>query len=136
MELGFRKVKDYFDTLVHPAHVTFDDGKNTRRNFQWMHYLESRWDYSEPGTIRVEIGECVITITGCRLGSLFRAIEEQTLFRVRAMPEFETAKEHDVDCFATAIIFAKATARHPFAHTPQPPRSSNDAKSSTHRGHP
>lgn len=122
MELGSRKAKDYFDTLVHPAHVTFDDGKATRRNFAWMHYLEARWDYAEPDTIRVEIGECVVTLNGCRLGSLFRAIEEQTLFRVKAMPEFETSKEHEIDSFVTLIRFAKAGALHPFAGASHPPQ--------------
>lgn len=110
MELGTRKSKDYFETAVRPPHVTFDDGKNMRRNFPWAHYLESRWDYAESHCIRVEIGECVVVIVGHRLGSLFRAIEEQALVRVRAMPEFENDRDHEVDSFATAIRFVKPKA--------------------------
>ena len=33
-----RKPKSYFDTAANPSHVTFDDGKEQRRNLLWLHY--------------------------------------------------------------------------------------------------
>jgi hypothetical protein len=89
--------------------VAFDDGTETRRNLAWMNYTESRWEYAEPDTIKVEIGDWLIVITGYNLAPLFVALEEKTLVRVRAHPELKLDREREGDTFATAILdFLKA----------------------------
>lgn len=102
-----RKPKLYFDTAVNPSHVTFDDGKEQRRNLPWMHYVEARWDYTEPDTIKMEIGDWVVFIRGHNLAPLFLAIEEHTLARLRAQPELEQDREHEADTFAVEVRFVK-----------------------------
>jgi hypothetical protein len=67
-----RKPKLHFDVAANPSHVTFDDGKEQRRNIPWLHYEQACWDYAEPDTIRMEIGDCVVVIRGQNLGPLFR----------------------------------------------------------------
>ena len=58
-----RKPKLYFDAGASPSHVTFDDGKEQRRNIPWLHYAEARWDYGEPELIKIRIGECQYIFT-------------------------------------------------------------------------
>ena len=82
--LAFKKPAQAFETAAHPSHVTFDDGKSTRRNVPWMRYIEARWDHDAPEVIQIEIGEWIVMIFGYNLGPLFEAIEEHTLLRVRA----------------------------------------------------
>lgn len=108
-----RKPKLHFDTSASPSHVTFDDGKNQRRNFPWMHYIEGRCDYHEPDAIRVEIGEWLIVLRGHNLGPLFVAIEDKTLTRVRAFPEFSKERERESDSFVTEIRFGKPLPKMP-----------------------
>ncbi len=104
----FRKPRQYFDTASHPSHVTFDDGKALKRNFPWAHYVEARWDYAEPDTIKVTIGNWLVVITGHNLDLLYAAIEDHSLTRLRAQPKFEGNAEHDADSFVTEIRFLKA----------------------------
>ena len=103
-----RKPRQHFDLAARPSHVTFDDGKETRRNLAWMNYTEARWEYAEPDIIKVEIGDWMIVITGYNLPPLFAALEEQTLVRVRAHPEFKLEREREGDTFVTAIRFLRA----------------------------
>ena len=49
--IGQKKGRQYYDTATRPNHVTFDDGRQRKRNFPWGHYVEARWDYEEPETI-------------------------------------------------------------------------------------
>jgi hypothetical protein len=107
----FRKPKLYFDTSAHPSHVTFDDGKEQRRNIPWHDYVEARWDYAEPDVIRVEIGGCVVVIRGHNLAQVFQAIEDHALTRLKAQPELEQDREHEADSFATEIRFLKSPPR-------------------------
>lgn len=85
--ISLRKPKLHFDAAAHPSHVTFDDGQKACRNLAWAHYSEARCDYSEPDTIKIEIGPWLIVLRGHNLGPLFSAIEEQSLMRVCARPE-------------------------------------------------
>jgi hypothetical protein len=103
-----RKPKLHFDVAANPSHVTFDDGKEQRRNIPWLHYEEACWDYAEPDTIRMDIGDCVVVIRGQNLGPLFQAIEEETLMRIRAQPQLEQEGEREMDTFATEIRFLRA----------------------------
>ena len=100
-----RKPRHYFDTANRPVHVTFDDGRSQRRNFPWMHYVESRWEYFDPGTINVFVGDLLIVIVGNNLAPLYTALEEQTLVRIRAQPDLARDREHEPDSFATEIHF-------------------------------
>ena len=112
MERPFlRKPKLYFDAAASPSHVTFDDGKEQRRNIPWQHYVEARWDYAEPDTIKMEIGDWLVVITGHNILPLYAAIEEHTLNRVRAHPEFADDAAHGDDSFAVEIRFLKAPER-------------------------
>lgn len=104
----FRKGRSFFDTAARPSHVTFDDGRNQRRNFPWMHYVEARWDYPDPATLKVLIGDWIVVITGHNLGALFVAIEDHVLTRIRAQPDLANDHERDADTFATEIRFMKA----------------------------
>lgn len=103
----FKKGRQYFDTAQRPSHVTFDDGQS-RRNFPWMHYVEARWDSAEPEMIYVTIGNCQVTIRGHNIASLYTAIEDHALNRVRAHPEFANDPAHVDDSFAVEIRFMKA----------------------------
>lgn len=100
-----RKPRHYFDTANRPVHVTFDDGKAQRRNFPWVHYVEARWEYFDPGTVNIFIGDLLVVIIGNNLAPLFAALEEQTLVRIRAQPELTKDLEHEPDSFATEIRF-------------------------------
>ncbi len=100
-----RKPREYFDTATHPTHVTFDDGKATKRNLPWLHYVEARWDYDEPDVLRVEIGDWIVVIRGHNLAALFVAIEEHTLVRLRAQPDLAKDRERQIDSFAIEIRF-------------------------------
>ncbi|ACB74482.1 hypothetical protein [Opitutus terrae] len=109
---AFKKPRQHFDTSPRPVHVTFDDGKNQSRNFPWEHYIEGRWDYStEPDTLKIELGDWVIVITGHNLRPLYLAIEERTLMRLRAQPELAERMEREAESFATEIHFHKATGK-------------------------
>jgi hypothetical protein len=105
--ITFRKPKLLFDVVVNPSHVTFDDGKELRRNIPWLHYVEARWDHAELDTIKVEIGDWLIVISGQNLGPLFLAIEDRTLARLRAQPRLREDREREFDTFATEIRFTK-----------------------------
>lgn len=114
---SLRKPKLYFDAGANPSHVTFDDGKDQRRNLPWMHYVETRWDYAEPDTIKIEIGDWLVIVRGHNLAPLFLAIEEHTLVRLRAQPELQADREHEADTFAVEIRFTKPPA-NPFGKRP------------------
>ena len=105
---AFKKPRQYFDTTSRPSHVTFDDGKNQKRNFPWMHFVEARWDYGEPDVVKVLIGDCLVVIAGFNITALFIAIEDQALARVRAQPELARDGDHVADSFATEIRFLRA----------------------------
>jgi hypothetical protein len=107
---SLRKPKQHFDAVANASHVTFDDGKEQRRNIPWLHYVEARWEYAEPDTIKMEIGDWLVVISGHNLGPLFEAIEDQTLARVRAQPEWEQDREREIDTFVTEIRFMKPPA--------------------------
>jgi len=105
-----RKPKSHFDTAANPSHVTFDDGKEMRRNLPWLDYAEARWEYAERDTINLEIGDWLIVISGHNLGTLFQAIEDRTLMRLRAQPKLAQDQERLIDSFVTEIRFLKAPA--------------------------
>ena len=108
-----RKPKLHFETVAGPSHVTFDDGKERRLNLPWTHYVQARWDYAEPDTIKIEIGEWRVVLRGHNLAPLFRVIEEQTLIRIRARPDLEADRENEADSFATRISFLKISPAGP-----------------------
>lgn len=105
-----RKPKLHFDTAANPSHVTFDDGKELRRNIPWLHYVEARWTYGEPDIVKMEIGEWVVVMHGHNLGVLFLAIEDHTLLRVKAQPELAHDRERENDSFVTQVQFTKPPA--------------------------
>lgn len=109
-KLAQRKPKLHFDTAANPSHVTFDDGTEIRRNIPWMSYVEARWEYAEPNTIKVEIGNWLIVISGHNLAPLFFAIEDHSLTRVCAQPKLNQDREREIDSFATEIRFVKPLA--------------------------
>lgn len=106
--LTLRKPRLHFETADAPSHVTFDDGKVQRRNVSWLHYVSARWDYAEPDVIKIEIGDCVVLLRGHNLGPLYQAIEDRTLARVSAQPQFERERERESDAFVVEIRFAEA----------------------------
>ncbi len=108
---ALRKPKLHFDTAAHPSHVTFDDGKEMKRNLPWQHYVEARWEYGEPDLVKVKIGGWVVVIRGHNLGPLFVAMEDHTLTRVRAQPALDGDREREMDTFVTMIRFSKNRAR-------------------------
>lgn len=105
-----RKPRLHFDVATNPSHITFDDAKEQRRNIPWLHYTEARWEYDDPDTIRMDIGEWCVVIRGHNLGPLFRSIEEQTLVRIRALPELAENIACEADTFVSEIRFLR-TAR-------------------------
>lgn len=105
-----RKPKLYFDTAANSSHVTFDDGKELKRNIPWLHYVEALWNYAEPDCIGIEIGEWLVVLRGHNLGPLFLAIEEHTLIRVRAQPELGQDRDREADTFVTELRFTKPPA--------------------------
>lgn len=107
----FRKPRTYFETDTRPNHVTFDDGKTLKRNCPWAHYIEARWDYAEPDTIKIILGDWLIIVTGYNLEPLYAVLENRTLSRLRAHPEFEENADHTDDSFVTEIRFMSAPAR-------------------------
>ncbi len=113
-----RKPKLHFDTGAHPSHVTFDDGKEQRRNIPWLHYAEARWDYGEPELIKIRIGECLVLVRGHNLGPLFVAIEEHTLLRLHAYPNFRDDREREPDTFVWDIHFAKLPPKYSGLNNP------------------
>ena len=90
---------------MNPASVTFDDGGSIRRNMPWSHFASADWDYSDPTTIRVEIGDWQVIISGHNLASLFSSIESAQLTRLPVHPEFANDPAHEGDAFATSIRF-------------------------------
>ena len=103
-----RKPRNYFDVAVKPSHVTFDDGQKVRRNLPWQHYAEARWAYETPELIEVVIGDWLLTLSGHNLGPLYAAIEEQTLLRVTARPDWDAGPAHLTDTFVRQIRFVKS----------------------------
>ena len=108
-----RKPRLFFDEDVHPANITFDDGRSSRRNLPWSHYRSAHWGYDDPTLIRVEIGDWQVVIGGQNLGALFGAIESARLMRVRAYPDFADDLAHDTDVFATSIRFVHLSSASP-----------------------
>ncbi|MBL9188345.1 MAG: hypothetical protein JNK23_12745 [Opitutaceae bacterium] len=109
--IPLRKPKLYFDTAAHASHVTFDDGKELRRNIPWLHYVEARWGYSEPDILKIEIGGWLVVIRGHNLGPLFLAVEDHSLLRLRAQPELGEDRDREMDTFATELRFTEPPAR-------------------------
>ena len=105
-----RKPKLHFDTEENPSHVTFDDGKDRRRNIPWLHYVEANWDYDEPDVIRFKIGEWLVVLRGNNLAPLYLAIEKRTLARVRAQPDMAQDREREMDTFVTDLRFTELPA--------------------------
>lgn len=97
--------KMFFDEGNRPPTVTFDDGESIWQNMPWTHFRCAIWGYADPDTIRVEIGDWQVVITGHNLKPLFEAIEAGRLTRVRARPEFADDPMHESDVFATSIKF-------------------------------
>lgn len=110
--ITFRKPKLFFDVVANPSHVTFDDGKERRRNIPWQAYVEAQWDHAELETIKIEISDWLIVVSGQNLGPLFQAIEERTLARLRAQPRLREDRERELDTFATEIRFTKPPVRN------------------------
>lgn len=102
-----RKPRLHFDVVANANSVTFDDGKDLRRNIPWLHYVEARWEYAEPDTIKVDIGDWLVVLSGHNLDPLFHAIEEHTLMRVRAQAGWKEDSERTMDTFVTEIRFLK-----------------------------
>jgi len=105
--ISLRKPKVFFEVVANPSHVTFDDGRERRRNFPWFAYVEANWDHAELDTIKVEIGDWLVVVSGQNLGPLFQAIEDRTLARIRAQPRLREDREREFDTFATEIRFTK-----------------------------
>lgn len=111
-----RKPKLHFDTVQHPNHVTFDDGRAVRRNLPWCRFIEARWDYREPDVLQVEIGAWLVVIQGHNLGALFATVEDHSLIRVKAQPELSLDAERELDTFVSAIRFTPMPSRAPHEH--------------------
>ncbi len=102
-----RRPRLFFDEGHHPATVTFTDDTGTRRNLPWSHFYCAVWSRVDPTTIRIEIGEWQVVISGHNLEPLFAAIEGPRLARVQTYPEFADDPAHEVDVFATSIRFVR-----------------------------
>lgn len=107
-----RKPKMYFDAEPNAAGVTFDDGQ-CQQNLPWTHFQSAEWSYSDPATIRIEIGEWQVAVSGHNLGGLFAAIERAELTRVRAYPEYANDPSREPDTFATAIRLVRRPPEAP-----------------------
>jgi hypothetical protein len=105
-----RKPRLHFDAAVHASHVTFDDGKELRRNLPWLHYIEARWEYGEPDILKIEIGGWLVVLRGHNLGPLFLAVEDHSLLRVRAQPDLGRDQQREMDTFVTELRFTKLPA--------------------------
>lgn len=105
---AFKKGRQFFDTCTRPSHVTFDDGRERKRNLPWAHYVEARWDYEEPEAIYVTIGDWMVILRGHNVAPLYAAIEDHTLMRVVALPQYEEQAAHADDSFVTEIRFIEA----------------------------
>ena len=101
------KPKLHFDTDANPSHVAFDDGKEVRQIVPWLHFVNARWDYDEPETIKMKIGEWIVVMHGQNLGPLYLAIEERTLVRVRAQPGLAEDQKCELDTFVTSLRFTE-----------------------------
>ena len=101
-----RKPRLHFETSDAPSHVTFDDGKEQRRNVPWLHYVVARWDYAEPDLIKIEIGDSVVMLRGHNLEALYHAIEDRSLAKVCAHPQFGRERERESDTFVVEIRFS------------------------------
>jgi hypothetical protein len=110
--ISFRKSKLVFDVVANPSHVTFDDAKERQRTVPWMSFVEANWEYAELDTIKMEIGDWLIVISGQNLGPLFQAIQDRTLTRIRAQPRLREDRERQLDTFATEIHFTKPPVRN------------------------
>jgi len=99
-----RKPKLHFDTSVHTASVTFDDGK-VRTNLPWSDYVEMLCSNAERDVIKIVIGQRIVTIRGHNLDPLVNAVEERSLKRLRAQPELMNDRKYEIDSFATEIRF-------------------------------
>jgi hypothetical protein len=105
-----RKPRLLFDEGVHPSGLTFDDGAKSRRNLPWSHFRCAEWCYEDPTSIRMEMGDWQVVISGHNLAGLFEAIESERLIRVQAHPEFVEDSAHENDVFATSIRFIHLTS--------------------------
>ncbi len=107
---SLRKPKLHFDVVANVSHITFDDGKEQRRNIPWLHYVEARWEYAEPDTIKMEIGDWLVVISGHNLGPLLRPLRTKR-WRVFA-PSLSGSRigEREIDTFVTEIRFMKPPA--------------------------
>ena len=103
--ISFRKPKLHFDVGQNPSHVTFDDAKERLRNVPWLGYVEANLEYTELDTIKVEIGDWLVIITGHNLRPLFQSIADRTLTCIRAQPKLLEDCERQFDTFATEIRF-------------------------------
>lgn len=110
---SMRKPRLYFDEGPDPAGVTFDDGERCRRNLPWIRFASADWDYTDPATIRIEIGEWQVVVGGHNLEPLFAAIARAQLACVRAHPEFADDPEHEADVFVVSIRFIHQSCATP-----------------------
>jgi len=118
MDHPLRKPRNFFETSSHPSHVTFDDGHQLKRNLPWLHYVEAKWAYGEPDAIQVFIGDWRVDLQGHNLASLFAALEEQTLLRVRAQPD-ASDRDREPDSYVTNIAFTNVAESPPKRPPPQ-----------------
>jgi hypothetical protein len=116
-----RRPRSFFEECPSARSVTFDDGARCKRNLPWVRFLEAVWDYAEPGTVRVEIGDWQVIICGHNLEALFKAIETGQLQHVRAHPEFRDDPNREPDVFATSIRFVHLSAIAPVARPRRSP---------------
>jgi len=78
----------------------------TRRPFTRIHFSETRWTYTEPDAIYLEVAGYFVSIIEYNIAPLYTAIEEHRLLRIRAHPEFANSADHAQDSFATQIRFS------------------------------
>src|SRR5688572_10666977 len=112
---NYRKPRTFFEVSPSPRSVTFDDGTHCKRNLPWVRFLEAVWDYSDPGTVQIEIGDWQVVICGHNLEQLFDAIATAQLESVRAHPEFADDPKHEDHAFATSISYVPLSALVPAA---------------------
>jgi hypothetical protein len=115
METVQRKPRLLFRMEAHPPCVTFDDGKDWRRNLPWLRYAGSTWSYADPDVIRVEIDEWLVVLAGHNLEPLFAAIEGHTLASIRPHTEWTNTLDRERDSFVTSIRFVRVSALTPQA---------------------